>query len=66
MKTAEIRELTDEELAQAVDQHRRELFNLRLQAQTGQLENSARITMTRRDVARLKTEMGARAQQSKA
>ncbi len=60
MKTKEIRELTAEELARAVREHRQEAFNLRLQAQTGQLENSARMKIVRREIATLLTEQRAR------
>jgi len=60
MKAAEIRELTDEELARAIDENRREALNLKLQAQTGQLENTARVRLVRRDIARLRTEQVAR------
>ena len=61
MKPADIRELTDDELARAIEEHRREALNLRLQAQTGQLENTARIRLVRRDLARLFTERSTRA-----
>jgi large subunit ribosomal protein L29 len=60
MKAAEIREYTQDELMRALEDSRRELFNLRMQAQTGQLENTARIRLVRRDIARLLTEQGAR------
>ena len=60
MKMSEIHELTQEELARGLDDHRRELFNLRLQAQTGQLENHARIRQVRRIIARMLTEETAR------
>ena len=60
MKSAEIRELTAEELTRSLEDNRRELFNLRLQAQTGQLDNTARIRQVRRDIARLVTEQTAR------
>lgn len=56
MKAAEIRELTDNELILRMEEHRREALNLRLQAQTGQLENTARIRIVRRDLARMMTE----------
>ena len=56
MKNAEIRELTNEELGRALEDTRRELFNLRLQLQTGQLENTARIREARREIARLLSE----------
>ena len=60
MKPADIRELTEEELARALQDNRRELFNLRLQAQTGQLEKTGRIREVRRDIARIETENTAR------
>lgn len=55
MKALEIRELTDEELAQQMLDTKKELFNLRLQQSTGQLEKASRIRDLRRDVARLNT-----------
>lgn len=61
MKPAEIRELTDEELELSVRDHRREILDLRLQAQTGQTENTTRIRVARKDLARLLTEANARA-----
>ncbi len=64
MKAAEIRELTDEELVLRVEEHRREALNLRLQAQTGQLENTARVRQVRRDLARMMTEKTARRKRS--
>jgi large subunit ribosomal protein L29 len=66
MKPAEIRELTQEELVRAIDTNRQELFNLRLQMQTGQLENTARVRAVRRDIARLLTEEAARSKQANA
>ena len=63
MKAADIREMTEEELKRAIDDNRREALNLRLQAQTGQLENTARIRLVRRDLARLQTEKTARDKQ---
>ncbi len=56
MKAAEIRELTAQELEKQLDDSRRELLNLRIQAKTGQLENTARFPQLRRDIARLLTE----------
>ncbi|MBN2451983.1 MAG: 50S ribosomal protein L29 [Lentisphaeria bacterium] len=61
MKAAQIRELTDEELERSMAENRREAFNLRMQQQTGQLENTGRIRQVRRDIARLETERTARA-----
>ncbi len=65
MKASEIREMTDEELRAAIEERRRELLNLRQQGQTGQLQNTARIRETRREIARLLTERTARAVRSK-
>jgi large subunit ribosomal protein L29 len=61
MKAAQIRELTSEELARQLEDGRREAFNLRMQQQTGQLENTGRILVVRREIARLETEKTARA-----
>jgi large subunit ribosomal protein L29 len=56
MKASEIKEMTPEELDRAIDGSRRELFDLRMQAQTGQLEDTSQIRLVRRDIARLLTE----------
>ena len=55
MRTRELRELSDEELGRRLAETREELFNLRFQAATGALENSARLTLTKRDIARILT-----------
>lgn len=60
MKATEIREFTQEELTRALEDNQREIFNLRLQAKTGQLENTARIRQAKKDTARIKTEQTAR------
>lgn len=60
MTNTEIRELTQDELNRSLDESRRELFNLRMQLQTGQLESTASIRQARREVARLLTERNAR------
>jgi large subunit ribosomal protein L29 len=60
MKYQEIRELTDEELAKKLEEGRAELFNLRFQMATSQLDNTARVTNVKRDIARIQTEMRAR------
>lgn len=61
MKVAEIRELTDEELAEKLKELKEELFNLRFQLATGQLENVMRIKEVRRGIARVKTVLRERA-----
>ena len=55
MKASEAHNLKDDELVERIRQTREEQFNLRLQHATGELENTARITALRRDVARLLT-----------
>jgi len=54
-KTAELRELPDDELYVRIDSAKEELFNLRFQLATGQLDNTARLKELRHDVARLAT-----------
>jgi large subunit ribosomal protein L29 len=55
MKAAELRELNDAELANRLREFREELFNLRFQNATGQLENSTRVGDVRKDIARCET-----------
>jgi len=55
MKAAELRGLSDEELRGKLRELQEELFNLRFQLATGQIENVGRIRTVRRDIARLKT-----------
>lgn len=52
---AEMRLLGDNELLGRLGEARRELFNLRFQLATGQLDNSARLSQVRKDIARLST-----------
>jgi large subunit ribosomal protein L29 len=54
---AELRRLGDGELIGRLGEARRELFNLRFQLATGQLDNSARLNAVRKDIARLSTFM---------
>ena len=54
-KTAELRDLNDTELEHRLGEAKEELFNLRFQNATGQLDNIARIPQVRRDVARIET-----------
>jgi large subunit ribosomal protein L29 len=61
MNMSDIRELTPDELAKSLDDHRREYLNLRIQQKTGQIENTARLKSVRRDIARLLTETNSRA-----
>jgi large subunit ribosomal protein L29 len=55
MNVAEVRELDVEALQQRVVQTRRELFNLRFQHATGQLENTGQLKEVRKNIARLLT-----------
>ena len=57
MKVREIRELSNAELQEKVRELKGELFNLRFQMATGQLENVMRVKEVRRSIARLKTVM---------
>lgn len=55
MKASEISDLSVEELQAKAVELQQELFNLRFQLHTGHLENSARVSQVRKDVARVKT-----------
>jgi large subunit ribosomal protein L29 len=59
-KAAEIRELSDDELENRLRESREELFNLRFQHVTGQLDNYARLGQVRMDIARFLTVLRAR------
>jgi large subunit ribosomal protein L29 len=55
MKASDLRDLTEEELKEKAVEAARELFNLRFQKATGQLGNTAVISRTKRNLARIKT-----------
>ena len=55
MKAGELRDLSDDELRTKGKELQEELFNLRFQLATGQIENVSRIRTVRRDIARVKT-----------
>ncbi|CVH78344.1 50S ribosomal protein L29 [Clostridiales bacterium CHKCI006] len=55
MKVQEIRELETNELLKKVEEFKKELFELRFQQATGQLENTARVKEVRKTIARIKT-----------
>lgn len=57
MTTAEVRELTTEELVEALVDAKEEKFNLRFQVATNQLDNTARIGAVKKDIARILTVM---------
>ncbi|MFN2629743.1 MAG: 50S ribosomal protein L29 [Gaiellaceae bacterium] len=54
-KARDLKELSDEELDRKLHETRQELFNLRFQSATGALENSARLTYAKREIARILT-----------
>ncbi len=55
MKANEIREKSNAELAKEVETLKEELYNLRFQQATGQLQNSAKMKTLKKDIARIKT-----------
>lgn len=57
MTAREIREKSNTELLQEIDALKEELFNLRFQQATGQLQNTARMRTVRKTIARIKTVM---------
>jgi large subunit ribosomal protein L29 len=57
MLAKELREKTTEELLAQIDALKEELFNLRFQQATGQLENTARLKTVKKTIARIKTVM---------
>ncbi len=54
-RPSELRELSDDDLDHRLAERRQELFNLRFQSVTGALENSARLKLTKREIARILT-----------
>ena len=55
MKVQEIREIETQELLNKVEEFKKELFELRFQQATGQLENTARVRQVRKTIAKIKT-----------
>lgn len=55
-KMAQIKEMSDPELQTTLSELAREKYNLKMQAKTGQLENSARIGQVKKEIAMIKTE----------
>jgi large subunit ribosomal protein L29 len=60
MKAKEIRELSNDDLTTKLKESRAELFNLRFQMATSQLDNTSRIMIVKKDIARVLTEIRAR------
>jgi len=57
VKAAELRELSDDDLVTKLREAKAELFNLRVQGATGQLDNNRRLQVIRREIARIYTIM---------
>ena len=66
MKAVDIRTKSADELNDQLLQLKKEQFNLRFQRASGQLENTARVRVVRRDIARIKTILGERSRSSEA
>ncbi len=62
MNAAELRDKTPDQLREELESLKREAYNLRFQAATGELENTARKRVVRRDAARVKTILNEKAQ----
>jgi large subunit ribosomal protein L29 len=60
MKATDIKNLAETEIADKLKERRTELFNLRFQLATGQLDNPHRIGLVKKDIARLHTELRTR------
>ena len=59
-KAGDMRTRSEDELTEELDTLGKEIFNLRFQRASGQLENTARVRQVRRDIARIKTILGER------
>ena len=63
MSAPDVRARSTDELSEELDTLGREIFNLRFQRASGQLENTARVRQVRRNIARIKTILGERSRQ---
>ena len=61
---SDLRTRSDDELGEQVENLGKEIFNLRFQRASGQLENTARVRQVRRNIARIKTVLGERRRQA--
>ncbi len=64
VRASDLRTRSDDELSEQVDNLGKEIFNLRFQRASGQLENTARVRQVRREIARIKTILGERRRQA--
>ena len=60
MKATDIRQMSADDLQAQLKEARTELFNLRFQMATSQLDNTSRVKQVKKDIARIQTEMRAR------
>ena len=65
MKMSAIKEMSDAELKNSLNELTKESFNLKVQGKTGQLEKSARMKAVKKDIARVKTEQTKRCKAGK-
>lgn len=63
-KASDLRTRSDDELTEQAENLGKEIFNLRFQRASGQLENTARVRQVRREIARIKTLLGERRRQA--
>lgn len=63
VRASDLRTRSDDELSEQVETLSKEIFNLRFQRASGQLENTARVRQARRQIARVKTILGERRRQ---
>jgi large subunit ribosomal protein L29 len=64
VRASDLRTRSDDELGEQVENLGKEIFNLRFQRASGQLENTARVRQVRREIARIKTILGERRRQA--
>ena len=63
-RASDLRTHSEDELSEQVDNLGKEIFNLRFQRASGQLENTTRVRQVRREIARIKTILGERRRQA--
>jgi large subunit ribosomal protein L29 len=63
-RASDLRTRSEDELSEQVDNLGKEIFNLRFQRASGQLENTTRVRQVRREIARIKTILGERRRQA--
>ncbi len=66
IKASDVRSQTVDQLTEQLETLGKEIFNLRFQRASGQLENTARVRQARRHIARIKTVLGQRSRQAAA